>query len=343
MSYIENIVEDGSILKLKINNESGRVNTSLVNSLRRTIMSNIRTWCINPVKCLFLENTSILDNEFIAHRLSLVPIRCNISDLDYHSLHFECRKKNEEDELMSVYPEDFVITDRTTKKQIQVGDIFPYPKILLLELRYQQSVAFECELMENSVEEGGASIHCPVCTCVHVYGVNQNEVKDKTKSMSEEEKRTFFTNEVQRTYAKNKQGEPDNFEMTIETIEQFTSREIVIMSIDLLKIRLNRFINDLKVRNERITIEQGSVYEDITEISVDGETDTLGNLVSNYMGKQDNVVYSGYIIRHPLRKNMLLKVKLGENNTIDNIIEKYDVVVRDLNETLDKIKEELTV
>ena len=335
MSLIQNIVEKPFQIEFDVMNESGKANTSIVNAIRRTIMADIETWVIDPEQTTFMDNTSILDNEFISHRLSQIPIRNDVKDMDYENIVIECRKKNDEDEVISVYVSDFVVN--VNGEVVENSVLFPYPNILVLKLRYQQSIGFDCKLVRGSVENGDSAVHTSVCTCVHTFVVNEAEVKEKTKDMSEEEKKRFLINDSQRVYQKNTRLEPKILHIIVESIGQFEAREIVKMGIQLLKKRIQNFIRDLKGRTERITIENGEVYEDIIDISVDNETDTLGNMISMYMNRKENVAYSGYVIRHPLRKNVLLRIKLTEDNTVDEIIKNYETICQEIQETLDEM------
>jgi DNA-directed RNA polymerase subunit L len=335
MSFIQNIVEKPFIIEFDVNNTSGKANTSVVNAIRRTILSDIDTYVIDPEKTIFTENTSILDNEFISHRLSQIPIRNDIKDMDYENMVIECHKKNDEDEMMSVYVEDFEV--KVNGEKIDASILFPYPKILLLKLRYQQAIGFESKLIQGSIELGDSAVHTSVCTCVHTFITDESLIKEKVKELSEDEKRTFMTNDVQRVYKKNERLEPSGYHMVIESIGQFEVRDIVKMGIQLLKKRIEHFIRDLKGGAERITVEEGEVYEDITNISVDDETDTLGNMLSMYMNRRENVGYCGYVIRHPLRKNILFRVKLTENNTWNEIIKNFEEVANDIQLVLDEI------
>lgn len=339
MPIIENIESNNFTLTFEINNKENNIYTSLVNAIRRTILTDIKTWCIDFPSVQYFENTSVLDNEFITNRLTLVPIRCDLENVDYESIKIECRKRNDEEEIMSVYVSDFVVKDKNNNI-IDNNLLFPYTKIVLLQLRHQQSIAFEGTLIQGSIDEDLTSVHCPVCTCVHTFIIDENKVREKTNGMTNEEKRNFNTMNAEREYIKNVGGEPGRYKMTIETIGQFDSRDLVKKSFDLLKNRLNRFINDLKVNNERIQINNGEIFEDILEISIDNETDTLGNLISNYAGLDEDVLYSGYVIRHPLKKNILLKIKLNENNTYEQVIQKYEKVVQDVNSIIDTMSNE---
>jgi len=52
--------------------------------------------------------------------------------------------------------------------------------------------------------------------------------------------------------------------------------------------------------------------------------------LSSYLTYDKDVFYAGYIIEHPLKRNFLLKMKLKDDNTFENIIKK-------LTETIDKL------
>jgi DNA-directed RNA polymerase II subunit RPB3 len=338
MSYVKNIQEKDNFLYFDLDNESTKVNTALVNSIRRTILSDISTWVIEEKSVMFTENTSNMDNEFMAHRLSLIPINSFMKDIDYSNVKMSCSKKNEEEDILSIYASDFEVMDKSSGKKVENSKIFPYPGMLIAKLKYNQSVSFECQLEKNSVIEGGKSTHCPVCTCVHTYGIDKKEVEEFTKDMSVEEKRSFMTRDVERHYSKNKVGEPLIYKMTIESVGQIPPNEIVKMAIELLKKRLDVFYHDLVTNHERIEIRNSEVYEDIIELSVDGEDDTLGNLITKYMGLDKDVLFSGYVIRHPTIRNVFMKYKLKENNNVEELIKKIEKVINELTDILDKIK-----
>ncbi|MEM2972163.1 MAG: DNA-directed RNA polymerase subunit D [Candidatus Bathyarchaeia archaeon] len=66
------------------------VDTSFMNALRRLIIAEVPVMAIDEV--VMLENSSILQDEIIAHRLGLIPLKTN---LDGYNLPEECPCKSE--------------------------------------------------------------------------------------------------------------------------------------------------------------------------------------------------------------------------------------------------------
>jgi DNA-directed RNA polymerase subunit D len=66
------------------------VNVPLVNALRRIMLTEVPTMAIDEV--VILENSSILHDEILAHRMGLIPLK---TDLDSYNLPEECKCESE--------------------------------------------------------------------------------------------------------------------------------------------------------------------------------------------------------------------------------------------------------
>ena len=79
------IVDPSSHYSLKF--ELSNTELSIANALRRIIISEVPTMAIDIVQVQ--ENTSPLNDEFIAHRLGLVPLRSD--NVDLFETHGQCQ------------------------------------------------------------------------------------------------------------------------------------------------------------------------------------------------------------------------------------------------------------
>ena len=142
------------------------VDLSLANSVRRVMMAEIPTLAIDLVE--IQVNTSVLADEFIAHRLGLIPL--DSSDID--SLKFtrdctcedhcpkcsvtlELRANCETDETMNIYSSHFVITTGDPESSLGKAVIRdPQNKgILICKLKKHQQLHVKCIAKKGIAKE----------------------------------------------------------------------------------------------------------------------------------------------------------------------------------------------
>lgn len=126
---IEQITEDGDTLTFKLNG----VNSSIANSIRRTILSDIpsvvfKTTPYEENKANILVNTSRFNNEMLKQRLSCIPIHITDLKMPLENYMMEVHMENTTDSIQYVTSGDFKIKNIITDSYLSEKDtraIFP--------------------------------------------------------------------------------------------------------------------------------------------------------------------------------------------------------------------------
>lgn len=81
---------------------------SIANSIRRTLLTDIQSVAFDPDNIIIEKNTGSLHNEFLKHRISLIPLYIDPETYNY-SLLFELKVVMNDDTTMNVYNGNFNI------------------------------------------------------------------------------------------------------------------------------------------------------------------------------------------------------------------------------------------
>ena len=139
---------------------------ALANSLRRTILAEIPIMAIDLVEVE--ENTSVLADEFIAHRLGLIPLNSKqIEDVLYTrecdcdqfcsncSVTLDLRAKCTTDEVMKVYARDLIV--REPRPNEWVGNPVVTDEMgrgpVICKLRRDQEIKMKCIAKKGIAKE----------------------------------------------------------------------------------------------------------------------------------------------------------------------------------------------
>lgn len=338
MSLIANLKINNEKISFDLINISKEIKISLANAIRRTIISDITTYAIHDVT--FFENTSMLNNQFLKHRLNLIPIISNMKNINYENIIISCKKKNENENIESIYVSDFVCTDSETNLVIDNNLIFKYPKILFGKLNNNNFISFEAKLMNNNSEYGG-SFFSPVSACIYTPKIDVNRANEITSNMSESEKKIFGLQEIERVYEKNEIGDPNIYQFVVESIGFYEPLEIILLGLEALVTKLHNVKIEFRNSNSKKVILNEMDDSQFYIFTIDHENETVGNILSTYITYHNNVFYSGYVIEHPLKYNILLKVKLHTDNNLENVILIIEETIDNTINVLDRIKNDL--
>lgn len=307
------------------NKEKG-LNKSIVNSLRRTLLSSIpsvgfRTE-MNKTDIKIVKNTSPLHNEYILHRIAMIPLYINPENYSRNLLFKLKVTADPEKPVTSVTSEDFKIyplkngfdNDETeidlnkfsdkeiTEKEKQ--DIFRpfrgkyYTDITELKTNSSED-SYEIELygvprISYAYEDARWQ-----AVSMATYSFKRDDEKFKEiirekielENIPDEERYNFGKSleisESERYFHRDKMCEPYWYEFKIDSVHSMNSKELFIKANEIIIQELEIFKDNLRqISNKedtRLSIEK--VDENIYTLYVFGGDDTIGNIIQQEISK----------------------------------------------------------
>ena len=157
------------------------VDASIANALRRTMVADVPTIAIDLVEVV--ENSSVLCDEFVAHRLGLIPLEsAKASELfkpyEYEGdddtatdVHLELNVKCQSDHTRSITSADLVCFDKRVKP-VNFSDATIDPSgqsssVLIAKLRKNQQLSVKCIARKGTGKDHAK--WSPVATAVYKY------------------------------------------------------------------------------------------------------------------------------------------------------------------------------
>ncbi len=334
MALITNLNINKNEMEFDLNNLTD-IKISMANAIRRTAISDIETYNIDDHSIIFHENKSIFDDQFLIHRMKLIPIVSSL-ELNYDDIKISCHKENEDEGTIGVYVRDFEFK-KSDGDLVDVNTICKHQNILFSKLKHGDKISFEGKLTKNNSGRGGASF-CPVSKCIYTFKIDEEQAKEASKDMSEAEKKSFYTQDVQRVYAMNDDGNPSVYQFCINSISFFEPSEIMQQTLDILIDKMNTLKTEFRNENsDKIKLSFDNDQPDITVFMIHRENETMGNLLSSYLNTTENVGYCGYVIEHPSHKYFILKIKLNENNDMSHILDVIEGTIEKIRDILSNI------
>ena len=351
MSYIDDIHHLGNETNFSLNN----VNNSLPNALRRVIISEVKTvgfrYHETSSDIKVISNTTKFHNEFIAHRISMIPIHgADPSEFDINKYKFVINKKNTTNKVIYVTSNDFEVYEKDEQEQWVLNK--EKSKVFFKENKLSNDYILICVLKESSLDEGQeihlectASIsnglenihYSPVCKCVLFNKIDKQLYKSKLdqlligKNPDEIDKITKNFNylDSERCFKKDNDGEPYQFTFSIENIGTYTNDKIFDTSINLLIEKIELF--NSKIQEDKLDIDFSEETDfKAVDIKIPDENHTLGNLMQSYLYKyfvleQQKLSFVGYDKSHPLDNYIILRVSFIEDKSDTLLVYKQKI------------------
>lgn len=328
------------------------VDLAVVNGLRRTLLTDVEIPAVrfkpqDPVNpdVAFLVNTCALHNEFLGHRISLVPLCFNADEVDTFrrdDYKFVIRTQCTTDTPLKVTSGDIKILsaegvlqpramhDRVFPRDGVTGDHILLTKLkpnfkelskgeaLHIEFYASMGTARECALwspvslstFQNLVDEEAASVALELhLEKFQAAGASAEELADAQKD--------FNALHRFRHFHKDAEGNPTKFKFLLETVCGLSCAELVTRAFRVMK---------KKIDSLRATIEAGMRVESSGAMHLaylDACNHTHGNLIQSYIYRnmaKYQVSVIGYHMPHPLEERVLFKV-VTERDDVKTLFE----------------------
>uniref|UniRef100_A0A6C0HZU5 DNA-directed RNA polymerase RpoA/D/Rpb3-type domain-containing protein n=1 Tax=viral metagenome TaxID=1070528 RepID=A0A6C0HZU5_9ZZZZ len=308
-----------------------KINLSLANALRRTILNDIPTVVIRTEtyadnKCKFEINTGRLHNELLKQRLSSIPIHIsNEKELEtfYQEYILEVDVQNNSDTIQMITTEDFKIKHKESGKYMtreDVRSIFPPDPLTLAYIDFArlrpkigdtipgEHIKFSAEF--SMATAGINSMFNVVSKCSYGNTIDMSKVEsawevlhqksiaeDMTKEEIEYKKRNYYLLDAQRTFI------PDSYDFVIQTVGVFDNKYIIKKACNILK---DKFINMVQlIESDAIPIGLSeTTMENSYDITLENEDYTVGKvleyiLYESFYEKEQLMNYCGFKKFHP--------------------------------------------
>lgn len=367
MSIVFEKSEDTNNLNMEISN----VNLSLINGIRRVILSeyptigfNIDDYLNSDIKVI--TNTSSINNEFIMHRIGLVPIHySSIKAFDPSKYKFVIDKQNTSSSTISVKSNDFKVYNTETGNEEDSIKFFPPDPItndfiLILKLKQNPNKIGEKLHVEGKASIGTGAINARYTPVSCVTFKNKIDESKKSIALQEHLDKTMKNEDAsidketlnfnltygERYFHTDKNDEPNMFEMFIESIGVIPSHIILYETLDIIKQKLNnitKIINKIISENtedEKIQISKSLDTMDAYEVKINDETHTIGNIIQSYASlnfTEEELPYIGYRNPHPLKKFIVVKLKTS-NNTLEEVNNIFSKINENVASVIDELR-----
>ena len=298
-------------------------NVSIVNGLRRTLLTNINASVIDSNQSSFYKNTGRLHNEILKQRLDCIPV--NIKDTSVLSnLMIELEMTNETDMLMYLTTRDFKIKNISTDTYLTdeaIEKIFPPNKltnsyVLFSRLRPKisndipgESLHFTARFKEATAKENGAYNVASIAAYANspdksTQADTWNDIqaslleKGMSKKDIDYERQNWYALPAKRLYL------PDSFDFKCQSVGVYTNLELIHLACDKIYEQL-KDVHD-KCSSQIYEIQMKSTaMKNSADFILQGYDYTIGKIIEyvlheEYYKKESGLLsYVGFVKNHP--------------------------------------------
>lgn len=332
-----------AILRVEIR----EIDVSVVNALRRVILSRVPNLGFafdaayhGPDPSIRIhQNDTPLHNEYMQHRISLVPIHASLSEIenwDPEKYRFVIDKTNSRGEmLLNVTSRDIQVLDGATGEALEdVRKRFFPPNpitkdhIMLTKLHASKTARFHVEMRAVvDVAAKNASFGL-VSTCGFANVVDEAaaekeraKIRDAadTEAQAARAVRAFDTLDVQRKFHTNRYREPNRFLFHIVSECAVSAPEVLSAAIRILSEMIDALVGAAADDDELLDVrEEAPGFFCLCTTAGHTEGNVVQSILFNRVVRetapdlpeelaQHKLKYVGYNVPHPLESRLLIK------------------------------------
>lgn len=295
---------------------------SIVNAIRRVVLSEIPNLGFlgeGDVSIQILKNSGPLHNEFMIHRIGLIPLHFTEEEVESFAegdYEFSCDVRNNDPSLMNVTTRHITGTRQGTPlTDVELRRIFPANPIteqhvLITRLRQGEELAFHAKVVKSKAKAHAS--FAPSSLCTFFYHLDETKVKEAKNILDKE-----------RAYIKNQYGDPTRIRFMIEPEGGLSARYMVAKALEILLDKIDTVHRELDVLDsEKVKVSPTLDIPNSFDLHIFQEDDTLGNLFQSllynlYIRENNKVLdnkykvgYVGYFAPHPLEPKIVLRMSL---------------------------------
>jgi DNA-directed RNA polymerase alpha subunit len=305
--------ETDEYLEFELENTS----ISMANAIRRIVLSELEIYAIKDTDVKLKENTTPLHNEYISHRISILPINQRVEGLENFVFYISKKHtkdsaiENNQNGIMDITTDDLQVFDTSSDSWVSAKDIFT-ETFLITKLNVKQKL-----LGEFVASKGKAQEHA------RWQAVSTISYRYKVKKDLENVEYDKVTLDEERDLIKKDNNDPVAFIFYLETSGVIEPRVALQKSLEILKVKLEKFKTHIKENRSKL----GWTSNGMLDFEYEGEMHTLGNLIATMgleaLGEND---FIGYRIIHPMMNKFIMRMKLERSDSKDEHINRlYDV------------------
>ena len=316
---------------------------AIINSTRRILLAEI------PVVGFYGEgdhptveiiiNNSPLHNEFMIHRIGLIPLHIsenitdNYNDGDYV---FELNVENAGSNMINITTGNITGKYKDTElSKVELEKIFPAnkvtkQKILITRLKAGEHLHFKATAIKQTGKLNAAFSSVSLSNFFFMEDKKEADKKDNIL-------------DKQRSYHKNIYGDPTRINFQIESLNGLSYKYLFRKALDIIIEKIETL--NIKLTNKEIVIEEIPNCPNSFNFQIDDEDDTLGNLIQSIIHNKyirtnnDKCSYVGYICPHPLINQLIVRFTLPSTDK-DEFYKFFIENLKDIIKIIDKIKTE---